>query len=53
MQKSSATGAITIANSPAASDLVQFRIYRDVGNGSDTLAVDAMLVGCMIAYSRT
>jgi hypothetical protein len=50
VQKTSATPAITIANSPAAGDLVQFRIYRDVGN--DNLAVDALLIGAMIAYTR-
>jgi hypothetical protein len=44
------TPAITIANTPAASDLVQFRIFRDVAN--DNLAVDAMLIGVMVAYTR-
>jgi hypothetical protein len=51
IQKTSATSAITIANSPAAGDLVQFRIFRDVAN--DNLAVDAMLIGVMIAYTRS
>jgi hypothetical protein len=51
MQKTDVTPAITIANTPAAGDLVQFRIFRDVAN--DNLAVDALLIGCMIGYTRT
>ena len=38
-----ATGAVTIAGTPAAEDLVIFRVYRDVSDGNDTLAVDARL----------
>ena len=40
---SAATGAVTIAGTPAAEDLVIFRVYRDVSDGNDTLAVDARL----------
>ena len=40
---SAATGAVTIAGSPAAEDLVIFRVYRDVSDANDTLAVDARL----------
>ena len=40
---SAATGAVTIAGSPAAEDLVIFRVYRDVSDSNDTLAVDARL----------
>jgi hypothetical protein len=39
------SSAITIAGSPAASDLVFLEIYRDPTEGSDTLAVDAYLIG--------
>lgn len=50
LQITSATSAITLAGTPAASELVQFRVYRDVAN--DNLAVDAMLIGVMITFSR-
>lgn len=39
------SGAITIGGSPAAGDVVFFQVYRDPADGSDTLAVDAYLVG--------
>jgi hypothetical protein len=51
--KSAATGAVTIANSPAAGDLVDFRASRVGGDGSDTLTTDARLLGVMIAYTRS
>lgn len=38
-----ATAAITIAGSPAAEDVVFFRVYRDPTDGSDTMAIDARL----------
>lgn len=41
---SAETGAITIAGTPAAGDLVVFQVYRDADNGSDTLAADAKLI---------
>jgi hypothetical protein len=50
---SAATGAITLAGTPAASELVQFRISRDPTNGSDTLAATARLIGVMITYTRS
>jgi len=50
---SPATSAITLAGTPAASELVQFRVYRDATNGSDTLAVDGRLLGVMITFTRT
>lgn len=40
---SGATPAITVGGSPAAEDVVFFRVYRDAADGSDTLAVDARL----------
>lgn len=52
VQISSATPAITIAGATAG-ELVQFQIKRNVADGSDTLAVDAMLIGVMIAFTRT
>lgn len=39
------SSAITIAGTPAAEDMVFFRISRVTGNGSDTMAIDARLHG--------
>jgi hypothetical protein len=39
------SAAITIAGSPAESDIVQFRVKRNVTDGADTLAADALLLG--------
>jgi hypothetical protein len=50
---SSATAAITLAGTPAAGELVQFRVSRDPTSGSDTLAQTARLLGVMVAYTRT
>ena len=50
MQISGATPAITVAGTPAAGDYVAFRVFRDVAN--DNLAVDALLIGVMITYTR-
>lgn len=49
---SAASSAITIAGSPAAGELVNWQIYRDPADGSDTLAADALLIGVMITYTR-
>jgi hypothetical protein len=46
----SATAAVTLAGSPAANQLVQFRFYRDGGAGGDTLTATARLLGVSIAY---
>ena len=42
---SAATAAVTVAGSPAAEDLVIFRVFRDVSDSNDTMAVDARLHG--------
>jgi hypothetical protein len=42
------SSAVTIGGSPAAQDLVAFRFYRDATNGSDTMAIDARLVGVAV-----
>jgi hypothetical protein len=47
-----ATGAITIGNTPAASDFVVFRVERQGGAGGDTLAADAELLAVRITYTR-
>ncbi len=42
------SSAVTIAGTPAALDLVQFRVARVPADGSDTLAVDARLHGVRV-----
>lgn len=53
MHVTSATSAITLAGTPAANRPVQFEIYREVGNASDTLGVDARLLGVEILYTAS
>jgi hypothetical protein len=48
---SSVTSAITIGGTPAANDMVAFRVYRDPANAGDNLAADAGLVGVKILYN--
>lgn len=45
------TGAITVGGSPGAEEYVNFRIRRSTGNGADTMAVDAYLLGVKIHYT--
>jgi hypothetical protein len=47
----SATGAVTIAGTPAANKAINFQIVREVGNASDLLAVDARLLGVEIIFN--
>lgn len=42
------SSAITVAGTPAAEDVVFFRLSRVTGNGSDTMAVDAYLHGIVL-----
>lgn len=44
----SATSAITIAGTPADSDILAIQVSRDADNGSDTLNADAKLLGISI-----
>jgi len=53
MHVTSATSAITLAGTPAANRPGQFEIYREVGNASDTLGVDARLLGVEILYTAS
>ena len=46
---SAATGAITIGGTPAAGQLCQWRVYRDVSE--DDLGVDARLLSVKIIYT--
>lgn len=48
-----ATAAITIGGSPAQRDLIHLRVRRVPSDGSDTLPVDAALLGAWIQYTRT
>jgi hypothetical protein len=45
------TAAITAAGTPAKTDLIFVRVARVAANGSDTLAVDADLVGVELYYT--
>ena len=45
--------AITLAGTPAAGETVQFRIYRDISDASDTLTADAKLLGIYLKYTAT
>lgn len=47
------SSAITIAGTPAASDLVYLRLGRQVGHASDTLGVDARFVGVLLFFNTT
>jgi len=42
------SSAITVGGSPAAEDVVCFRVFRKAADGSDTLAVDARLIGVTV-----
>lgn len=50
---SAATGAMTVGSTPAAEDLVVFQVYRDATNGSDTLGVDAKLIGVTLKFGTS
>lgn len=47
----SETSAITIAGTPAEGDLVNFRVSRVTGDGSDTMAIDARLMGIKLYFT--
>ena len=46
-----ASGATTLAGSPAAGDLAAFQIYRAVADGNDDMTEDARLIGIKIIYT--
>lgn len=49
---SAATGAVTLAGSPAAGDLAFFQVYRDADAGGDTTnSTAARLIGVKINYT--
>lgn len=45
------SAAITVGGTPAAEDLVTFRVYRVPSDGSDTMAIDARLHGVTLYYT--
>lgn len=49
---SAATPAITIGGTPAASNFVQFRAYRNPADAADNLAATAELLSIRITYTR-
>lgn len=51
LYRSSETGAVTIAGTPAENDVVVFQVYRDATNGADTMAIDARLHGVALFYT--
>lgn len=46
-----ATGAITASAGPAKQEYVSFQVYREVAQGSDTMAIDARLHGISLYYT--
>lgn len=50
---SGSTPAVTVGGTPAIGQLIHFRVKRAPSDASDTLAVDAKLIGCLITYSVT
>jgi hypothetical protein len=46
------SAAVTLAGTPAAGELTQFRLYRDADAGGDTLGADAQLLGVKVYYGR-
>jgi len=45
------SAAITVGGTPAAGDIVQFQIKRNVADGSDNMAVDARLHGIRVFFT--
>jgi hypothetical protein len=45
------SSAITIGGTPAEGDAVYFELTREVANGSDTLGVDAKLIGVRLFFT--
>lgn len=48
---SPASGAVTVGNTPAENDYVLFQVARVPADGSDTMAVDARLLGVRLFYT--
>ncbi len=48
---SAVSANMTVGGSPVSQDYVIFRVYRDVSDGGDTMAIAAMLLGVTVLYS--
>jgi hypothetical protein len=51
LHRSAETSAITLAGTPAESDVAAFQVYRAPSSPSDTLGVDAKLLGVALFYT--
>lgn len=51
LDQSPESGAVTASGTPAENDTLLCRVQRDAASGSDTLGVDARLLGVRILYS--
>ncbi len=51
MYISARSAAVTIGGTPAAEDMVTFKILRDVADASDDMAIDARLHGVTLYYT--
>ena len=51
MHITAATAATTLSGTVANGYPIIFKVYRDASNGSDTLSVDARLIGTEISYT--
>ncbi len=45
------TAAVPFGGTPTEGDYVVFEVYRDANNGSDTLAIDATLLGVEVVFT--
>lgn len=45
------SSAITIAGTPAAEDLVYFRVFRDISDANDDMTEDARLIGIKLYFT--
>lgn len=50
VHKTAESSAVTLSNTPAAGDLIMFRVSRVTGDAGDTLTGDAKLLGIRIEY---
>jgi hypothetical protein len=46
------SAGITVASSSASGDLIVFELFRDPASGSDTLNVDARLIGIVLQFTH-
>lgn len=51
MHATAESSAITIGGTPAEGDMIYFELTREVGNASDTIAVDARLFGIQLFFT--